>query len=267
MSVTQAVIAAGGIGSTMLPMTTVLAKEMLPVRDKPILEHIITELHDAGIQRVLFVISARKTHIVEYFGSGTWWGMEFTYRVQDPGDGPGAPVLLAERWSGGQPFVYAFGDNLTTTAPGHESPLRRLLTEHTAHPANWALLAEVCAPAGLPRNETVLGPTTHPIGHQSAFDFTDADPGSCTDQVIVCAARWVLTPAIFAAQRSCHRRSNGELYLIDAVQQAVPNGQRLRIVPLAAADNRYNMDNWPTYHACAADLARREIDLVAPADR
>jgi UTP-glucose-1-phosphate uridylyltransferase len=54
MGVTRAVIAAGGVGSKMLPMTTVLAKEMLPVRDKPILDHLDTELRDVGIEEVLF---------------------------------------------------------------------------------------------------------------------------------------------------------------------------------------------------------------------
>jgi UTP-glucose-1-phosphate uridylyltransferase len=260
MCVTRAVIAAGGVGSKMLPMTTVLAKEMLPIRDKPILEHLVTELRDAGIEQVLFVISARKTIIVEYFGSGSAWNMEFSYRVQDPGDGPGAPVLLAEHWVGERPFVYAFGDNLITTPPGEMSALRRLLAEHTAHPHSWALLAEIRRAHGLPRNETVLGPTDHPPHHQRPFSYRCGAPA---ENAVVCAARWVLTPSVFAAQRACPRRASGERYLVDAVQNAVRAGHPLHVVPLTQGERRYNMDIWPTYHACAADLARPELDLMA----
>jgi UTP--glucose-1-phosphate uridylyltransferase len=260
MGVTRAVIAAGGVGSKMLPMTTVLAKEMLPIRDKPILDHLVTELRDAGIEEVLFVISARKTMIAEYFGSGSAWNMQFTYRVQDPGDGPGAPVLLAENWVDDRPFVYAFGDNLIVTPPGETSPLRRLLADQATHPESWELLAEIRPAHGLPRNETVLGPTDHTARHP--FHYRT---GARTGNVAVCAARWLFTPSVFAAQRAFPRRTNGELYLVDAVQQAVRAGQPLRVVPLAERERRYNMDIWPTYHACAADLARPELDLIAGA--
>lgn len=261
MSVTRAVIAAGGVGSKMLPMTTVLAKEMLPIRDKPILEHIVTELRDAGIERVLFVISARKTLVVEYFGSGSAWDMEFTYRVQDPGDGPGAPVMLADTWVGDHSFVYAFGDTLITTPPGEPAPLQRLLADHATHPDSWTLLADIRSPLGLPRNETVLGPTHHPAGHPHPFTY-HTTPDLPAAQAVVCAARWVFTPTIQAAQRSCPRRPSGERYLVDAVHHAVRAGQPLTVVPLAESDRRYNMDIWPTYHACAADLARPELDLM-----
>lgn len=240
MSVTRAVIAAGGVGSKMLPMTTVLAKEMLPIRDKPILDHLV----------------------VEYFGSGSAWDMEFTYRVQDPGDGPGAPVLLAEHWVDDRPFVYAFGDNLITTPPGQPTPLQRLLADHATHTDSWALLAEIRSSHGLPRNETVLGSTHYAAGHPHPFiHHTAADTAAAHS--VVCAARWVFTPTIQAAQRSCPRRTTGERYLVDAVHHAVRAGQLLRVVPLIGRDRRYNMDIWPTYHACAADLARSELDLMA----
>lgn len=261
MSVTRAVIAAGGLGSKMLPMTTVLAKEMLPIRDKPILDHLVAELRDAGIDRVLFVISARKTVIMEYFGSGSAWDMEFTYRVQEPGDGPGAPILLAETWVGDHPFVYAFGDNLITGAPGRPAPLQRLLAEQTTHADSWALLAEIRPARGLPRNETVLGPTENATSHPFTYR-AGASAHRAAGHAVVCAARWVFTPTIHAAQRSCPRRASGERYLVDAVQHAVRADQPLRVVPLGQTERRYNVDIWPTYHVCAADLARPELDLM-----
>jgi hypothetical protein len=126
------------------------------------------------------------------------------------------------------------------------------------HPDSWALLAEIRPAHGLPRNETVLGPTDRLAHHPFTYRT-----GAHGEDVVVCAARWVLTPSIFAAQRAFPRRASGERYLVDAVQQAVRAGQPLRVVPLAERDRRYNIDIWPTYHACATDLARPELDLMA----
>lgn len=262
MTVTQAVIAAGGKGSKMMPMSEVLAKEMLPVREKPILHHLVDELRAAGIARVLFVISRDKTNIAQYFGSGTDVGMEFAYRVQDPGDGPGAPVLMAETWGNGADFVYAFGDNLITAAAGRPSALHRLLAEHTAHPGSWHLLADIRPQRGLPSTETVLGPLADWSGTRDPFDYTREALDEPAPQLVACAARWVFTSTIFAAQRACPRRSTGELYLVDAVQQAVRAGLPLRVSPLTDTDRRYNIDTWPVYHSCVADLAGPEMTLV-----
>lgn len=261
--VVQAVIAAGGVGSTMLPMTHVLAKEMLPIRDKPVLEHLVCELRDAGIRRVLFVVSSRKTIVMEYFGSGSQWEMEFAYRVQDPGDGPGAPVLLAESWLDGGPFVYAFGDNLIVSRRGVTPPLQRLLRDFGAHPTGWSLLAQILPQVGIPRNETVLGPMPSSLDGENSFDYAGAALGRVSGRLVACGARWVFTPSIFDAQRRCARRATGELYLVDAVQGALRAGQGLRIVPLNKCDRRFNMDTWPTYQQCAAYMARPELDLLA----
>jgi hypothetical protein len=100
----------------------------------------------------------------------------------------------------------------------------------------------------------------HPHTHQSA----DATPNA---ELVVCAARWVFTPAIVAAQQACPRRSiTGELYLVDAVQRAIHDGQPLRVVPLAAAEGerRYNIDIWSAYHACAAEQACPEHPAGQP---
>ncbi|MCX4966282.1 sugar phosphate nucleotidyltransferase [Streptomyces sp. NBC_00654] len=107
-TITRAVVATGGAGTKMSPITRILPKEMLPAGGKPILEHLVHELQAAQITDVLFVISSRKPQTPAYFGSGAAYGMDFSYRVQDDGAGPGAPILAAETWTAGQPFVHAF---------------------------------------------------------------------------------------------------------------------------------------------------------------
>ncbi|MEU9371658.1 sugar phosphate nucleotidyltransferase [Streptomyces avermitilis] len=252
-TITRAVVAAGGAGTKMAPITRIIPKEMLPVARTPILEHLVHELRAAGTTDVLFVISSRKGQIPAYFGSGAAYGMNFSYRVQDDGAGPGAPVLDAETWTQGQPFVLAFGDNLIRAAEG-EAPLRRLVHSGTA---DCSVLTRVFPADSVPQHETLLGaaspPRTAPGPYTVAFDRDLLDYTSAR-WVHACAARWVLGPFVFEALRECPPRPNGELYLIDAVRRWISTGNELTALPLLPTELRFNCDNWETYRDAVATL-------------
>ena len=63
----QAIIPLAGIGTRLLPLTSVFAKELLPINGKPGLEYIIQECIDAGIKEIIFIISKKKKMIKNYF--------------------------------------------------------------------------------------------------------------------------------------------------------------------------------------------------------
>ena len=63
----QAIIPLAGLGTRLLPLTSVFAKELLPINGKPGLEYIINECIEAGIKEVIFIISKRKMMIKKYF--------------------------------------------------------------------------------------------------------------------------------------------------------------------------------------------------------
>lgn len=252
--ITKAVVAAGGAGTKMSPITRIIPKEMLPVARMPILHHLVLELQAAEIESVRFVISSRKSQIPAYFGSGSEFGMDFSYSIQDDGDGPGAPVLNAKRWTQGEPFVLAFGDNLIRATAEGEAPLRRL-THGTSN--DCAVLTQMFSATEIPPHETLLGaaapPTASPAPYAVTFgrDLLDAKGAR---HVHACAARWVLGPFVFDALDACPRRPNGERYLIDAVRRWVRAGNTLRAVPLTAEELRFNCDNWETYHNAVVTL-------------
>ena len=56
----QAIIPLAGLGTRLLPLTSVFAKELLPINGKPGLEYIIEECIDAGIHEIIFIISKKK---------------------------------------------------------------------------------------------------------------------------------------------------------------------------------------------------------------
>tara|TARA_Y100000031_G_scaffold129728_1_gene148954 strand:+ start:650 stop:1081 length:432 start_codon:yes stop_codon:yes gene_type:complete len=65
--VKQAIIPLAGMGTRLLPLTSVIPKELLPINGKPSFEYILDECIDAGIKEIIFIISNKKKVIKKYF--------------------------------------------------------------------------------------------------------------------------------------------------------------------------------------------------------
>ena len=63
----QAIIPLAGLGTRLLPLTSVFPKELLPINGKPGLEYILDECVEAGIKEIIFIISTKKQIIKKYF--------------------------------------------------------------------------------------------------------------------------------------------------------------------------------------------------------
>ena len=63
----QAIIPLAGLGTRLLPLTSVFAKELLPINGKPGIEYILDECIEAGVKEVIFIISKKKLMIKNYF--------------------------------------------------------------------------------------------------------------------------------------------------------------------------------------------------------
>ena len=59
----QAIIPLAGLGTRLLPLTSVFAKELLPINGKPGIEYILDECADAGIKKIVFITIIREMHI------------------------------------------------------------------------------------------------------------------------------------------------------------------------------------------------------------
>ena len=67
MPIRKAVIPAAGLGTRFLPVTKAVPKELLPILDKPMLQYVVEEAVEAGIQEIILVVSPGKESIAEYF--------------------------------------------------------------------------------------------------------------------------------------------------------------------------------------------------------
>ena len=63
----QAIIPLAGLGTRLLPLTSVFAKELLPISGKPGIEYILDECIEAGVKEIIFIISEKKKMIKKYF--------------------------------------------------------------------------------------------------------------------------------------------------------------------------------------------------------
>ena len=69
----QAIIPLAGLGTRLLPLTSVIPKELLPINGKPALEYILDECIECGIKEVIFIISKHKQSIKKYFFNDSFY--------------------------------------------------------------------------------------------------------------------------------------------------------------------------------------------------
>ena len=79
----QAIIPLAGLGTRLLPLTSVFAKELLPINGKPGIEYILDECIDAGIEEIIFIISHKKLMIKKYFYNDQFY-KNIIKRKKDP---------------------------------------------------------------------------------------------------------------------------------------------------------------------------------------
>ncbi len=79
----QAIIPLAGLGTRLLPLTSVFAKELLPINGKPGIEFILDECIDAGIKEIIFIISKKKEMIKNYFYNDKFY-KEVIKKKKDP---------------------------------------------------------------------------------------------------------------------------------------------------------------------------------------
>jgi len=106
-----AVVMAGGYGNRLRPLTKDLPKPMLPVGDRPLLELIIEQLRQSGIQRVNITTHYRAEDIIKHFGDGKSFGVEIKYVTEDRPLGTAGALGLME--APNEPLLVVNGDVLT----------------------------------------------------------------------------------------------------------------------------------------------------------
>src|SRR4030095_828173 len=94
----RAVVLAAGRGTRMRELTVDLPKPMIEVRGKPVLQHIVEGLRDAGIRKFLIIVGYRADSVQNFFGDGSRYKIHIQYTTQSVQDGTGRVVDLARNF-------------------------------------------------------------------------------------------------------------------------------------------------------------------------
>ncbi len=108
----KALVLAGGKGTRLRPLTHTMAKQLVPVANRPVLHYVMQHLADVGITEVGVVISPETGHQIREALDDNPWSLTFTYILQDQPRGLAQAVQVAQPFLGDDPFVMYLGDNL-----------------------------------------------------------------------------------------------------------------------------------------------------------
>ncbi|MFL6543007.1 MAG: sugar phosphate nucleotidyltransferase, partial [Chthoniobacterales bacterium] len=210
--ITRAVLLAAGRGTRMRELTAQLPKPMLPVRGKPVLQHIIDGLRNAGVEDFLVVVGWHADVVRAHFGDSV------TYVTQIVQDGTGRVVDLARDFVCNGPFVLSYGDILVD-------------------PVNYLRLVdladEVEAIISVKRNEDVSqGGAVFVNDDFELIDLREKPaPGEPTSPWYN-AGIYAFRPSIFEFTARLERSPRGEYELTDAIRALAHAGKKVQALEL-----------------------------------
>ncbi|HEX6065922.1 MAG TPA: nucleotidyltransferase family protein, partial [Longimicrobiales bacterium] len=109
----KGVIMAGGFGTRLKPLTINRPKPMVPVANRPIMEHIVELLRGHGITDLISILYFQPEHITAHFGDGSAFGVQMQYVTADADYGTAGAVRNADQLIGEEPCIVISGDVLT----------------------------------------------------------------------------------------------------------------------------------------------------------
>lgn len=109
----KALIAAGGKGTRLRPITYTINKHLFPIANKPMIIHALEKVKEAGITEVAINVNEGDEEIRPVLGSGKKWGLKITYLEQRGGAlGVAHVIKNAKKWLGNDSLLFYLGDNI-----------------------------------------------------------------------------------------------------------------------------------------------------------
>ena len=278
----SAIVPVAGVGTRLLPATKSQPKEMLPVARKPIVQYVVEELVQNGIEQILFVTGRNKASIENHFDHDPELvrtltaankkdlleeiGFEelqahFFYTRQRLQRGLGDAILCGENFAGEDPFLVALGDSIVGLQ-ANSKVVTRLADVFESKRASCVIAVEE-----VPREETRHYGIVQPEpGGGDVFRVIDLIEKPAPEQApsnLAIAGRYVFSPLIFDMIRRIKPDPRGEIQITDAIRLLCEEGKRVVAVKLAPNEKRYDIGNFPSYFETFVEFALADPEYGA----
>jgi UTP--glucose-1-phosphate uridylyltransferase len=236
MKIRKAVFPVAGLGTRVLPATKAMPKEMLTIVDKPLIQYVVDEAKEAGIEHFIFVTGRNKGVIEDHFdrmyeldatlaARGKQAEMDILARDQPEAGamsftrqqaplGLGHAVWCARDIVGSEPFAVVLPDELVLHTPGC---LAQMIAAAEALPDKSNLIAVQEVPAHLTHQYGICG-----VGKRQGRMFevdgmVEKPPQGTAPSNLSITGRYILQPEIFEILERHERGAGGEIQLTDAM--------------------------------------------------
>jgi len=233
----KAIVAVAGSGTRFLPVTKAMPKEMLPIVDKPIIQLIVEELVEGGIEDIILVTKWDKKPLEDHFdhnwalanelkkaGKDELWEQvkkisemaNFVYIRQKGPYGNGTPVLSAASVVDDEPFVYVFGDDLVKS---DVSFTRQMVEDYEKHGEMILGVQEVAQ-----KDVVRYGIVKLKQGTMQIEDIIEKPSIEDAPSRFAVFGRMILKPEIVEILKTTALGKGNELWMTDAIKSFVKNG-------------------------------------------
>ena len=264
MSITKAVIPVAGLGTRLLPATKSQPKEMLPIGRKPIVQYVVEELADAGLDNILFVTGQKKRSIEDHFDFSPELGnrvierdfpenISLFYIRQTNPNGLGDAISYAKKFTNDNSFTVALGDSVIMGGD-HSSLLKRMIEIHENEKAG-ATVAFMEVTDEEVRKYGVAKPKGRVGSNFEVEELIEKPHPSEAPSRLAIAARYVFDPVIFEAIKRTPAGKKGELEITDSMNTLLKMGKKVIGVKLRADEHRYDVGGFESYFKAFLDFA------------
>ncbi len=237
----KAVFPAAGYGTRFLPATKAQPKEMLPIVDKPVIQYLVEEAVEAGIEEIIIVTGRGKRAIEDHFDHSfelehtlekkgkknllkKVWEVsdlaKFVYVRQPMPLGDGHAIMQAKELIGDEPFAVLFGDDIVD----HEIPaIKQLINVYEKTNSSVIGLEKI------PKNETNKYGIVKSCGFDGRTHHLEGmvekpDPKKAPSDLAI-IGKYICTPEIFEAMEKAKPSKDGEIRLIDGFLELIKTQQ------------------------------------------
>ncbi|MGP3949264.1 glucose-1-phosphate thymidylyltransferase [Streptomyces sp. 7N604] len=209
----KALVLSGGSGTRLRPFSYSMPKQLIPIANKPVLEHVLDNVRALGVTEAGIVVGDRGRQIAEVIGDGSRLGLRVTYIPQAEPLGLAHCVTLARTFLGDEDFVMYLGDNMLPEG------VADIAQDFTARrPAAQLVVQKVADPR--------------------AFGVAELDAAGQVERLVekpqqprsdlALLGVYFFTSAIHRAVASIRPSARGELEITDAIQWLVTQGAEVR---------------------------------------